>query len=55
MFRGWNCAATYYWDNTGTYAGHDAGIGIFNVSHWDNSYPGASDMGPVCPKPVMEQ
>ncbi|MCA9710336.1 MAG: hypothetical protein KDK70_31140 [Myxococcales bacterium] len=41
---GWNCAATYYWDNTGAYAGHDAGIGIFNVSHWDNAYPGASDV-----------
>jgi hypothetical protein len=41
---GWNCSATYYWDGSGAYAGVDAGVGIFNVSHWDNSYPGASDM-----------
>ncbi|MCX4248051.1 hypothetical protein [Paraliomyxa miuraensis] len=40
----WNCSATYYWDGTGAYAGVDAGIGIFNVSHWDNGYPGASDL-----------
>ena len=41
---GWNCNATYYWDNSGAFAGVDAGIGIFNVSHWDNAYPGASDL-----------
>lgn len=41
---GWNCAATYYWNNAGTYQNHDTGVGIFAVSHWDNSYPGPSDV-----------
>ena len=41
---GWNCTATYYWNNVGTWADFDAGIGIFTDNRWDNGYPGASDM-----------
>ncbi len=41
---GWNCSATYYWDGSGAYAGVDGGVGLFNVSHWDNAYPGPSDL-----------
>jgi len=41
---GWNCEATYYWDATGAFAGVDAGIGIYDVRHMDNAYPGASDL-----------
>jgi hypothetical protein len=40
---GWNCAATYYWNNAGTYTGFDAGVGNFTNSRWDNAYPGPSD------------
>lgn len=41
---GWNCAATYYWNSSGAFAGADGGLGTFNVGHWDNTYPGASDL-----------
>jgi hypothetical protein len=41
---GWTCSVTSYWNSSGIYAGQDAGIGLFNVSHWDNAYPGPSDM-----------
>jgi hypothetical protein len=37
------CPVTNYWNSTGAYAGADGGIGLFNVSHWDNAYPGPSD------------
>ena len=40
---GWNCTLTYYWNNSGAYSGFDAGVGLFNNSRWDNSYPGPSD------------
>jgi len=41
---GWSCSVTSYWNSSGTYAGADGGIGLFNVSHWDNAYAGPSDM-----------
>jgi hypothetical protein len=41
---GWNCSATYYWNNASAWVDYDAGIGIFTDNRWDNSYPGPSDM-----------
>ena len=41
---GWECSVTSYWNSSGMYAGDDGGIGLFNVSHWDNAYAGPSDM-----------
>lgn len=41
---GWNCSATYFWTSDGSFAGTEGGIGLFNENHWDNAYPGASDM-----------
>jgi hypothetical protein len=40
----WTCSVTSYWNSSGAFAGADGGIGLFNVSHWDNAYPGPSDM-----------
>lgn len=40
---GWTCSVTSYWNSSGAFAGADAGVGLFNVSHWDNAYPGPSD------------
>lgn len=39
-----SCSVTHYWTSDGSFAGFDAGIGLFNVSHWDNAYPGPSDL-----------
>jgi hypothetical protein len=41
---GWTCMVAAYYNSSGLYAGDDGGIGISNVSHFDNAYPGPSDM-----------
>ena len=40
---GSNCSAGYYYDNTGGYAGANAGIGVFSNNRWSNAYPGPSN------------
>jgi hypothetical protein len=39
----WACSVTSFWNSSGVYAGADGGVGLFNVSHWDNAYPGVAD------------
>lgn len=41
---GWTCSVTSYWNSTGAFAGADGGVGLVNVSHWDNAYAGPSDV-----------